>query len=55
MAVYFGVKPAAVRVVLAKLKELGLVNEKADTPHSLRVSIPKGDIPALEGVEGPPW
>ena len=35
--------------------ELGLVNEKADVPRSLRVSIPKGDIPALEDVLGPPW
>jgi hypothetical protein len=41
-----GVKPAAVRATLAKLKDLGLVIEKEGVPRSLRVSIPKGDIPA---------
>jgi hypothetical protein len=55
MALYFGVKPAGVRAMLAKLKELGLVNEKAGDPRSLRVSSPKGDIPALEDVQAPPW
>jgi hypothetical protein len=55
MALYFGVKPAAVRAMLAKLIGLGLVTEKAGAPRSLRVSIPVTAIPALEVVQGPPW
>jgi hypothetical protein len=55
IAEYFGVKPASVRALLAKLNELGLVTEKARVPRSLRVSIPQTALPALEDVQGPPW
>ena len=55
MALYFAVKPVAVRAMLTKLKDLGLVTEKAGNPRSLRVAAPRSAIPALEDVKGPPW
>jgi hypothetical protein len=52
---YFRVMPPSVHSMLVKLQELGLITRAPGKTRSIRVALPKEEIPALEAVEGPPW
>ena len=55
MAIYFGLTPPAVHSMVVKLHELGLITREPGQARTIRVAIPKEEIPVLEDVEGPPW
>ncbi len=55
MAKYFHLTAPAVHSMVVKLHELGLITREPGVPRSIRVAIPKEDIPELEGGEGTPW
>ncbi len=55
MAIYFGLTPPAVHSMVVKLHELGLITREPGQSRTIRVAIPKEEIPELEDVEGPPW
>lgn len=55
MVIYFGVMPPSVHSMVVKLHQLGLITRQAGKPRTIRVAIPKEEIPELEDVEGPPW
>jgi hypothetical protein len=52
---YFRITPPTVHTMLVKLQELGLVRREPGVPRSLCVTLPRGKIPELEEVSGPPW
>ena len=54
MVMYFRVTPPSVHSMVVKLHELGLTRQPGQA-RSIRVAIPKEEIPELEDVEGPPW
>ena len=55
MVMYFRVTPPSVHSMVVKLHELGLITRQPGQARSIRVAIPKEEIPELEDVEGPPW
>jgi DNA-binding MarR family transcriptional regulator len=55
MAKYFRVTPPSVHMMVVKLEELGLIAKEPGVARSIRVTIPKEEIPELADVEAPPW
>jgi len=55
MVWYFRVTPPSVHSMVVKLHELGLISREPGKARSIRVAIPKEEIPELEDVEAPPW
>ena len=51
----FGMTPPSVHSMVVKLHELGLITREPGQARTIRVAIPKEEIPELEDVEGPPW
>ncbi len=55
MVIYFGLTPPSVHSMVVKLHQLGLITRQPGQARTVRVTIPKGEIPELEDVEGPSW
>ncbi len=55
MVRYFRVTPPSVHGMVVKLEELGLITRQPGVARSIRVVVPKEQIPGLEDVAGPPW
>lgn len=55
MVRFFRVTPPSVHSMIAKLNELGLIDRTPGKARSIRLAIPKEEIPELEDVEGPAW
>jgi Mn-dependent DtxR family transcriptional regulator len=55
MAIYFRVSPPTVHSMVVKLHEMELISRQPGQARTMRVAIPKQEIPELEDVEGPPW
>ena len=53
MAKYFRLTPPAVHSMVVKLDELGLITREPGVARSIRVAIPREEVPELEDVEGP--
>ena len=47
IAEYFGVSPPSVHQMIVKLAEKGLITREPGVPRSVRVTVPKGEIPDL--------
>jgi DNA-binding MarR family transcriptional regulator len=52
---FFRVTPPSVHGMIVKLEQLGLVTREPGIARSVRVVVPKDELPELEDVEGPPW
>lgn len=52
---FFRITPPSVHSMIVKLEELGLITREPGVARSVRVAIPKEEIPDLEEVAGPPW
>jgi len=48
IAEYFRVSPPSVHQMIVKLEEKGLITREPGVPRSVRVTVPKGEIPDLE-------
>lgn len=55
LAIYFKLTPPAVHSMVVKLHELELIARQPGQARTMRVAVPKEEIPELEDVEGPPW
>jgi DNA-binding MarR family transcriptional regulator len=55
MVKYFRVTPPSVHMMVVKLEELGLIAREPGVARSIRVMLPKEEIPELADVEAPPW
>jgi len=55
LLMYFRVTPPSVHSMVVKLHELGLIDRTPGKARSIRVVIPKEEIPELEDGEGPLW
>jgi len=51
IAQYFGVSPPSAHQMLVKLEENGLITREAGVPRSVRVTVPREEIPPLEDDE----
>ena len=48
---YFRVSPPSVHQMIVKLEELGLITRQPGVPRSIRVAVPRSEIPELEDDE----
>ena len=48
---YFRVSPPSVHQMILKLEELGLITRQPGVPRSVRVAVPRSEIPELEDDE----
>jgi len=55
MVRFFRVTPRSLHEMVVKLADLGLITREPGVVRSIRVTIPRGRIPELEHVAGPPW
>ncbi|MFO7903078.1 MAG: IS1096 element passenger TnpR family protein [Planctomycetota bacterium] len=51
IAEYFGVSPPSVHQMIIKLEENGLITREPGVPRSVRVSVPREEIPPLDDHE----
>ena len=51
IAEYFQVSPPSVHQMIVKLEEKGLIAREPGVPRSVRVTVPRGEIPELEDEE----
>ena len=48
---YFRVSPPSVHQMIVKLEELGLITREPGVPRSVRVAVPRSEIPELDDDE----
>jgi repressor LexA len=48
---YFRVSPPSVHQMIVKLEEMGLITREPGVPRSIRVAVPRSEIPELESEE----
>jgi len=51
IAEYFGVSPPSAHQMIVKLEENGLITREAGVPRSIRVMVPRDEIPPLDADE----
>ncbi len=52
---FFGLAPPSIHSMIVKLHQPGLVSRQTGKPRSVRVTVPREQLPELEDVAGPSW